>query len=89
MAKSVIKSVSISKEQEEYVNQFPELSLSNILQSGIEQIKQNRKHFEEKIRILNARNEVLQQKLFESNEFITDRGLWEEFRKGGKDNTRP
>jgi len=81
MPKSVIKSVSITTEQAKYIEENPPLSLSNILQTGIENIKANRKHFEDKIRLLNARNEILQQKLFESNEFITEKGLWEDFKK--------
>ncbi len=80
MGKSVIKSVSISREQEEYLQKYPKLSLSSILQTGIEQIKINRKCFEDQIRVLENRLNVLQQKLFDSNEFITDKGLWEEFK---------
>jgi len=49
MPKSVIKSVSITTEQAKYIEENPPLSLSNILQTGIENIKANRKHFEYKV----------------------------------------
>jgi len=83
MANFVIKTISITREQQEYLDKFPELKLSSITQAAIQQIIANRQCFEDRIKVLENRNKLLQDKLFKSTDFIAERGLMEEYGKLG------
>ena len=71
----------MSEEDSEYLKNNPVLSASKIFQSALDTIRQNRKQTEEEIKVLNTRNEILTKKLTSANEFINEKGLWEEWRK--------
>jgi len=74
-----IHSISLNNELEEFISENPDLSLSKILQQALYNIKNERQHFEVKLKAAGIRNNRLQKELLKSTDFIEKEGLWKKY----------
>jgi len=81
MRRSILKSVTIKKHHQEWLDEHPEIGLSQIVQVGIERQREifeaGMQHKENKL--LRERIEKIMQVLERQREFIEERGLLNEF----------
>lgn len=70
MGKTLIKTVSIPKDMQKFLDDNPDLSLSKICQAKIIEIMQNRRIIFAQVERLIRANKMLQEKLFEAQDMI-------------------
>jgi len=81
MAKSFIKSVSISEEMDTFLFEHPEISLSKIVQLKLLEIMEFQTPSLHEIVSLKSANIQLRDRLQKAGDFIDKKGLWAEFCK--------
>jgi hypothetical protein len=78
---SLIKTVSITKEQEDFLNEHTDLSLSKICQSKINELMERNKFSDLERQKLLKNISSLQELLEKATTFIDEKGFWGEFVK--------
>ncbi|MBA7653473.1 hypothetical protein ES703_61322 [subsurface metagenome] len=78
---SKIVTISLNKEQYDFVKSQPELSLSKVAQSAVREIMERHKIVYNDIEILQKKANKLQNYVQKLTKFLEDKGLWEEFLK--------
>lgn len=80
MASKII-TISLNKEQYDFVKSQPELSLSKVAQSAVREIMERHKIVYNDIEILQKKINKLQTYIQSLTKFIEDENLWEKFLK--------
>lgn len=76
-----IHSISLNKEQSEFVKSQTELSLSKVTQSALREIMERHKIVYNDLEVLQRKINKLQSSLNATTKFIEDNNLWEKFVK--------
>lgn len=79
---AIIKSVSLNKEQVDFLTENKDIKLSFLVQQTLNNIMERTRTKEQEIALLRNKNQKLSELLEKATKFIEQKGLWGVFENG-------